>query len=208
MPDGRGPVRSVDNRCDHSAVREPTNPRDAGRYAFVAKLTRRGARTITFTISRSPIERTTASDARASASRSSAAIFGETSSRSRTLPSTCTIGGDRLLDQQRRVGLAPRRERDRRLVAERRPHVFGRVRREQVERQRGDLGRLAHGGVAGAGARCRSPCGWRSPAPSAGRRRTLNLNASISPGASARKRCVIAAQRRRRRSSSPRPGCS
>ena len=54
-------------------------------------LTTRGAFTITLTTSRSPIERATAADARASFSNSLAWIVGDTSSLSRTLPSTCTI---------------------------------------------------------------------------------------------------------------------
>ena len=67
------------------APRSVENFYEAG---LVAMLTILGARTMTFTISRSPRKRATAADERASASRSVDEIFGETSRRSRTLPST------------------------------------------------------------------------------------------------------------------------
>ena len=90
-----GSVSEPVDRCAAATAVEdewrPANRSAVGTQPRVAMFTRRGARTMTFTISRSPTDRDTASDARASDSSSSVEIFGETSSRSRTLPSTCTM---------------------------------------------------------------------------------------------------------------------
>ncbi len=89
--------QSVDNSTKKEAVRgipgiagiNPNTRRHPSQHylAFVAIFTILGARTITFTTSRSARPFTITSLWRASASSSSAEILGETETRSRTLPS-------------------------------------------------------------------------------------------------------------------------
>ena len=91
-----------------------------------------------------------------------------TSSRASHLALDLDDGGDRLLDQQRLVDGRPAGPGDGRLVAQPLPHLLGGVRRHQRQQDRHRLGGLAHGRVPGTARRSRSPCGWRSPAPSRG----------------------------------------